>query len=120
MRSENEPTLYLKKQGKEVFIVVCLYVDDMIYFGSSKMLIDEFKFCMISTFKMTDLALLQYIWGLEVKQKKDGIFICQKKYDCDLLKKFHMGNYDVVTTPMNFNEKLQKEDGTDKIDPRLF
>ena len=34
-RSENEPTLYVKK-GINGFIVVCLYVDDIIYFSSSQ------------------------------------------------------------------------------------
>jgi len=30
-KSENEPTLYVKKQGNSDFLVVCLYVDDIIY-----------------------------------------------------------------------------------------
>lgn len=34
-RSENEPTLYVKKEGLNGFIVLCLYVDDIIYFSSS-------------------------------------------------------------------------------------
>lgn len=33
-RSENEPTLYVKKRGNGDFLVVCLYVDDIIYMGS--------------------------------------------------------------------------------------
>jgi len=34
-RSANEPTLYFKRQGDNDFLVVCLYVDDIIYMGSS-------------------------------------------------------------------------------------
>lgn len=41
-RSENEPTLYLKKYGTNNFMVVCLYVDDMIYMGSSESIVDDF------------------------------------------------------------------------------
>ena len=33
--SENKPTIYSKKDGKNEFLIVCLYVDDMIYMGSS-------------------------------------------------------------------------------------
>lgn len=40
---------------------------------------------MMGNFEMTDLGLLQYFLGLEVKQSEEGIFICQKKYVINLL-----------------------------------
>jgi len=109
-RSENEPTLYVKK-GTNGFIVVCLYVDDIIYFSSSPKLLEEFKAAMMNQFEMTDLGLLQYFLSLEVKQGEDGIFLCQRKYAEDLLKKFHMEKCEAIRTPMNTNEKLQRDDG---------
>lgn len=39
VRSENEPTLYVKKYENGGFLVVCIYVDDMIYMGSSESLV---------------------------------------------------------------------------------
>lgn len=119
-RSDNEPTLYLKKQGTDEFLLVCLYVDDMIYIGSSKSLVNDFKSSMMRNFEMSNLGLLKYFLGLEVIQDKDGIFISQKKYAEDLLKKFQMMNCEVATTPMNINEKLQRADGTEKANPKLF
>jgi len=85
-RSANEPTLYFKRQGDSDFLVVCLYVDDIIYMGSSKSLIADFKACMMKTFEMTDLGLLHYFLELELKQGADGIFVKQK-YASDLLKR---------------------------------
>ena len=120
VKSENEPTVFVKKEGKNDFLMVCLYVDDMIYMGSSRALIDEFKSCMMNKFEMSDLGLLQYFLGLEVLQKEDGIFVCQKKYAADLLKRFHTSNCEVEATPMNPNEKLQLKDGTRKADGRFF
>ena len=38
--SRNKATLYIKKQGKDL-LLVCLYVDDMIYMGSSSSLIRD-------------------------------------------------------------------------------
>ena len=67
-RSKNEPTLYVKKKGDVDFLVVCLYVDDMIYMGSSKLIIAEFKFSMMRKFEMSDLGILHYFLGLEVNQ----------------------------------------------------
>lgn len=56
-RSENEPTLYLKMQGGDDFIIVNLYIDDIIYIGSSDFLISEFKSNMIKKFEMSDMGL---------------------------------------------------------------
>ena len=119
-RSKNEPTLYLKRLGKNDFLIVCLYVDDMIYMGSSTSLIDEFKICMKKEFEMSDLGLLHYFLGLEVKQVEEGIFVSQRKYAIDLLKRFNMLNCKVVATPMNLNEKLQPSDGTEEANSSYF
>jgi hypothetical protein len=53
-------------------------------------LIKEFKAEILKVFEMTYLGLLSYFLGMEVKQSHDGIFICQKKYAREILKKFHM------------------------------
>ncbi|KAL0560398.1 hypothetical protein IC582_000802 [Cucumis melo] len=68
---------------------------------------------MKNKFEMTDLGLLHFFLGLEVCQTDGGIFISQKKYAKDLLKKFGMINCKPATTPMNVNEKLQQKDGAE-------
>lgn len=93
---------------------------DMIYMGSSQYLVDDFKSCMMKNFEMTDLRLLRYLLGLEVRQGEDGIFVSQEKYAVDLVKKFNMLNCEVAATPMNMNEKLKRGDGTELADERLF
>ncbi|KAA0051552.1 putative gag-pol polyprotein, identical [Cucumis melo var. makuwa] len=119
-RSTNEPTLYVKKGGKNDFIIVCLYVDDIIYTSSSKSLVAEFKSHMKNKFEMTDLGLLHFFLGFEVYQTDGGTFISQKKYAKDLLKKFGMINYKPETTPMNVNEKLKQNDGAEMADAQRF
>ena len=42
IKSDNEPTLFVKKGGKNEFII-CPCVDDIIYTSSSASLVDEFK-----------------------------------------------------------------------------
>ena len=118
--SKNEPTLYLRQQDNNDFLVVCLYVDDIIYMGSSHSIVVEFKSSMMSRFEMTDLGLLHYLLGLEVKQEEDGVFVTQKKYASNLLKRFGVVNCKVASTPMNVNEKLQLEDGTERAYARSF
>lgn len=53
-------------------IILCLYVDDIIYMGSSKSLIAEFKSNMMKRFEISDLGLLHYFLALVVKQGEDG------------------------------------------------
>ena len=120
MRSGNEPALYVKKEGKSDFIIICLYVDDIIYTSSSNSLLDKFKSQMMSEFEMSDMGLLHYFLDLEVYQVEDGIFISQRKYAKDIMSRFGMLNCKHAATPMNINEKLQHEDGAEMIDVRRF
>ena len=53
---------------------------------------------------------------MEIKQSEHKVFICQKKHAKEILKKFKLDEFKEIRTPMNQNEKLNKDDGTDKID----
>ena len=119
-RSENEPTLYVKRKGDYDFLVICLYVDDMIYMGSCESLIEEFKSCMMGKFDMLDLGLPHDFLGLEVDQCADEIFVSQKKYATDLLKRLNMLHCKSTSTPMNVNEKLVVNDGTGMANAKQF
>jgi hypothetical protein len=71
---------------------------------------------MLNAFKMIDLSLMSYFLGMKVKQSNDGIFICEKKYAKEILKKFHMKNWKNTNTPMNLKQKFSKNDGINKVD----
>lgn len=72
-------TLCTQKATRGNVLLVCIYVDDLIYMGSSIVMIEEFKKSMNKVFDMSDLGLMSYFLGLEVKQDQNGIHICQKK-----------------------------------------
>ena len=117
--AKNEPTLYVKRHDNGEFRIVCIYVDDIIYFGSPQILVAEFKSCMKKEFEMIDLGVLHYFLGHQVKQVEDGIFLSQEKYARDLLSRHGMLNCKAVATPMNSSEKLQLEDGTGAIEQSI-
>lgn len=119
-RSPSEPSLYVKKEGAHDFLIVSLYVDDLIYTGTTAKLVEEFKYSMMKEYEMTDLGLMKYFLGIQVKQSENGIFISQEKYVEDLLKKFNMLNCKPVATPMAMNEKFSKYDGASKADATIF
>lgn len=83
-----------------------MYVDDIIYLGSSQSVIDEFKDGMMNTFEMSDLGLMHYFLRLEVRQEHDGIFVNQRKYAEDLLNRLNMQQCKKTLTPMNTNDKM--------------
>ena len=64
-RSCSEPTLYLKTNQQGNILIVCLYVDDMIYIGD--MMLIEFKTTMEKEFEMTNFSLMKYLLGIEVE-----------------------------------------------------
>lgn len=65
---------------------------------------------MIQVFEMTNLGLMTYYLGMEIKKGCDEISIYQKKYVVVILKKLHMENCKATTTPMNPKDRLSKED----------
>eukprot|EP01018_Ginkgo_biloba_P027335 Gb_24906 [translate_table: standard] len=81
---------------------------------------DDFKRAMTSEFEMTDLGLMHYFLGMEVRQLNDGIFVSQGKYAVDLLDKFKMTNCKSVSTPLSLGEKLIKDDDSSKVDPTIY
>ncbi|XP_019261317.1 PREDICTED: uncharacterized protein LOC109239227 [Nicotiana attenuata] len=69
---------------------------------------------------MTDIRLMSYYLGLEVKQMEDGIFISQEIYTKEILKKFNMLDCNPVNTPMESGTKFSKFDEGEKVDPTFF
>ena len=69
-----EPTLYIKVESGKVLIFF-LYVDDLIFTKNDNFLIGEFKEAMKNEFEMTNLCLLEYFLGIEVKKMHDDILI---------------------------------------------
>jgi hypothetical protein len=117
-RSSSEPTLYTKVNQQGQILIVCLYVDDMIFTGDLS--VDEFKAAMKKEFEMTDLGLMRFFLGLEVEQSEKGIFISQNKYANEVLKRFRMLNCKTTPTPVATGTKLSKEDCSPNVDPTLY
>ncbi|XP_028116204.1 putative disease resistance protein RGA4 [Camellia sinensis] len=118
-KSLSEATLYVKQKGSYV-LIVSLYVDDLLVTGDNAQMIEEFKQEMMQVFEMTDLGLMTYFLGLEVQQSQNEVFICQKKYAKEILKKFQMEECKAINTPMGQKEKLSKEDGASKVDEGYY
>ncbi|GJR75351.1 putative ribonuclease H-like domain-containing protein [Tanacetum coccineum] len=69
-------------------LLVQIYVDDIIFGLTKKELCIAFEKLMHDKFQMSSMGELTFFLGLQVKQKKDGIFISQDKYVSEILKNF--------------------------------
>ncbi|GJX60227.1 putative reverse transcriptase, RNA-dependent DNA polymerase [Tanacetum coccineum] len=87
--------------------------DDIIFGSSNPKLCREFETLMHDKFKMSAMGELNFFLGLQVLQKKDGIFLSQDKYVVDILKKFGLSDVRLANTLMD-KEHPWGKDGTGK------
>lgn len=114
-RSIVEHAVYKKGTGASL-LLVGVYVDDLIICGPSSRLIAQFKDQMKKVFSMSDLGLLSYYLGMEVKQGKDHITICQKAYAMKILESCNMARCNSVDTPMEERMKLTTAEPGSELD----
>ena len=100
--------------------IVGVYVDDLIIVGSSKDDILSFKQQMKKLFEMSDLGLLSYYLGIEVKQDVDGIRLSQSSYAAKLLAKLGMMDCNPCHVPMEPKTKLSKVSNCTSVDSTLY
>ncbi|WVZ58761.1 LOW QUALITY PROTEIN: hypothetical protein U9M48_008993 [Paspalum notatum var. saurae] len=112
-----DKTLFLLSRGGDTTIVR-IYVDDIIFGGSSHALVSSFAEQMSREFEMSLMGEIQFFLGLQIKQGFEGTFIHQAKYTRDKLKKFNMGDSKPMTTPMSTNTALDADEDGEAASPR--
>ncbi|WVZ51745.1 hypothetical protein U9M48_002858 [Paspalum notatum var. saurae] len=114
-----DKTLFLLSRGGDTLIVQ-IYVDDIIFGGSSHALVSSFAEQMSREFEMSLMGELQFFLGLQIKQGLEGTFVHQAKYTRDILKKFNMGDSKPMTTPMSTNTALDADEDGEAVDQKEF
>ncbi|GJU09710.1 zinc finger, CCHC-type containing protein [Tanacetum coccineum] len=88
-------------------VIFCLYVDDMLIFGTDQYQVDKTKKFLSSRFSMKDMGEADVILGIKIKCVNKGIVITQSHCIEKILKKFNHGDCSPVSTPMDPVEKLK-------------
>jgi hypothetical protein len=94
--SASEHAVYARGEGASR-LLVGVYVDDLIITGNDDIEIASFKQQMSSRFKMSDLGLLSFYLGIEVKQGSDGISLSHATYTRKILERAGMGGLQPVS-----------------------
>ncbi|GJV01468.1 putative ribonuclease H-like domain-containing protein [Tanacetum coccineum] len=114
-----DQTLFIRNHKGE-FLLIQVYVDDIIFGSSNPKLCREFEALMHDKFKMSAMGELNFFLGLQVLQKKDGIFLSQDKYVGDILKKFGYTNVRTTKTPMDRENPWGKDGPGKDVDLHLY
>ncbi|GJW76788.1 zinc finger, CCHC-type containing protein [Tanacetum coccineum] len=92
-------------------VIICLYVDDMLIFGTDQVHIDLTKKFLSSRFSMKDIGEVDVVLGIRIKHESNGISISQSHYIEKVLKKFNYFDCTLDSTPMDISEKLMPNNG---------
>jgi hypothetical protein len=107
-RSEYDHCVYFKSFENGIFIILVLYVDDMLIASKSMVEINRLKAQMARTFDMKDLGATKQILGIEIhRDRKNGkLWISQQKYVEKILLRFGMNNVKPVNIPFASHFKI--------------
>jgi hypothetical protein len=118
-RSPLQHAVY-RRSGEKGSLLVGVYVDDLIITGDDGGDIDTFKQQMHNLFDMSDLGLLTYYLGIEVKQKAGAITLCQSAYAGKILEMTGMAGCNPCHTPIENRLKLTKGHADNAVDATRY
>ena len=95
-------------------------MDDIVFGSTINHLDHEFLEEMKKEFEISMVGELNYFLGLQVKQRKDGIFISQEKYVKNLVKRFGLDSKKHTSTPISSLAKLSLDAADVDVDLTLY
>ncbi|GKD84205.1 uncharacterized mitochondrial protein-like protein [Tanacetum coccineum] len=118
-RGKIDKSLFIKRQRGDVLLVQ-VYVDDNIFGSTKKELCNALEKLMHEKFQMSSMGELTFFLGLQVQQKKDGIFISQDKHVVKILKKFRFTKVKTESTLMETQKPLFKDEDGKEVDVHMY
>ncbi|GJY23093.1 zinc finger, CCHC-type containing protein [Tanacetum coccineum] len=104
--NQSDKCVYYKFDESGKGVIICLYVDDMLIFGTDQTQVDKTKEFLSSNFSMKDMGEADVILGIRIKRENKGLAITQSHYIEKILKKFNCEGCGPVSTPMEAGIKL--------------
>jgi hypothetical protein len=99
-------------------VILCLYVDDILIFGTSTRVIDEIKSFLSRCFDMKDLGPTDVILNIKLIKSDDGITLNQSHYAEKILSWFGFEECKISPTSYDASIKLCKFEGEGKYQLR--
>jgi hypothetical protein len=114
-----DSTLFIQRSGKDIFVCQ-IYVDGIIFGSTMDKFCEESSRIMTKRIQMSMMGELKFFLGFQIKQMKEGTFLCQTKYVKDMLKRFDMADFKPMKTPMALNGHLDLNEEWKSVDQKVF
>ena len=121
-RSDSDHCCFVKRFANSSYVILLLYVDDMLLAGSSLVEINKVKQQLAKQFEMKDLGAANHILGMRISRGRDGsLFLSQAEYVKKVLARFSMSDAKAVGSPLAAHFSLSKkqspsdEEGKDRM-----
>ncbi|KAL9266778.1 Retrovirus-related Pol polyprotein from transposon TNT 1-94-like protein, partial [Drosera capensis] len=116
-KSDLDPCCYWRHFGSS-YIILLLYVDDMLVAGSDMDEINRLKKQLSEEFEMKDLGASKQILGMSISRNRSegSLILSQEKYIGKVLERFSMQDAKATCTPLgaHFNLTKKQPPKTDK------
>ena len=93
------------------YVIICLYVDDMLIISSDDKMITSTKNMLNSRFDMKEMGLANVILGIKLIRNSKGLILSQSHYVDNILRKFDKDNSGIARTPIDVTLHLSKNKG---------
>ncbi|KAE8731219.1 Detected protein of unknown function [Hibiscus syriacus] len=118
-QAQSDHIMFYKHNNGKIAILI-VYVDDIVMTGDNTVELESLKNFLSNQFEVKDIGQLKYFLGMEVARSSKGIIISQRKYVIDILKEIGLLGCKPVATPIDPNQKLEKEDGVEPVDKNRY
>lgn len=117
--SKSDSSLFIFK-SRTVTILALVYVDDIIFNGSSSAAITSLIQSLAMVFPVKDLVDLSFFLGISVTHVSDDLLLSQGRYISDILTCTNMTTAKPISSPMATNASLSKFSGSQFSDITLY
>ena len=100
--------VYSKFDNQGNGVVICLYVDDMIIFGTNLIKVQETKDFLSKSFQMKFIRKVNVILGIKIIREGSQIKLCQSYYIEKMLNRLGMLDTISISSPMESGMKFAK------------
>ena len=99
---------YIKRKGWK-FIIVLIYVDDLMIFSTTQDMIIEFQDQIHSKFNMKTLGEVSYALGIKINIENNMVQLSQELYMHDIIARSGIKDMKPALSPMITSQKLHKK-----------
>jgi hypothetical protein len=119
IEAKSDTSLFIFRHGLDT-VYLLLYVDDIILTASSTELLHHTISTLQREFAMKNLGPLHHFLSITIERRPDGLFLHQRTYTLDILKRGVMVDCKPCTTPVDLQAKLAGDSGPPVEDASQF